>query len=74
MNLDIFVVDALDRFSCGMLCFNDSEECYWCTIINLLSSIHLIFLARTMINVAHFDIMADTAGYSVVERFIVRFE
>ncbi len=28
MNLEIFVVDALDNFSCGMLCFNDSEECY----------------------------------------------
>ncbi len=27
MNLDIFVVDALDHFSCGMICFNDSE-CY----------------------------------------------
>ncbi len=28
MILDIFVVDTLDHFSCGMICFNDSEECY----------------------------------------------
>ncbi len=26
MNLDLFVVDALHYFSCGMLCFNYSEE------------------------------------------------
>ncbi len=35
MNLEIFVVNALDRFSCGMLCFNDSEEYNRCTIIHL---------------------------------------
>ncbi len=28
VNLDIFVVDALYHFSCGMQFFNDSEECY----------------------------------------------
>ncbi len=28
MNLDIFVVDALSHCSCGMQCFNDSDECY----------------------------------------------
>ncbi len=28
MNLDIFVVDVLNHFSCGMQYFNDSDECY----------------------------------------------
>ncbi len=28
MNLDTFEEDALHHFSCGMQCFNDSEECY----------------------------------------------
>ncbi len=22
------IVDAFDHFSCGILCFNDSKECY----------------------------------------------
>ncbi len=28
MNLDIFVVDVLNPFSCGIQCFNDSDESY----------------------------------------------
>ncbi len=28
------LVDAFDHFACGILCFNDSEECYRRTIIH----------------------------------------
>ncbi len=55
MNLDIFV-DALHHFSCGMLCFNNSKECYRCTKVHHLTAdliYEKIFLAKTMINDAH---------------------
>ncbi len=33
MNLDIFVLDALDQVSSGMQWFNDSDECYRCNVL-----------------------------------------
>ncbi len=37
----LFVVDALNYFHCGMLCFNDIEECYRCTLISVLTKLHI---------------------------------
>ncbi len=41
MNLDIFVVDALNHFSCGMQCFNDSKACYNNSYLNLTADLML---------------------------------